>query len=261
MKTLNYVYMRREENVMVKKSVKMIAAALTAVILSAQGVSAVTRNMLNIEDDIYDHLENWDTEFRVSYFGSDIIDVIRESAAKDDYLSKSLISLRVRGNGDTAYVTAGYRTSKEEEEYVDSTIKNITAQIINENMTDYDKVKAVNDYLTGRFDYDDTLQSNNAYLALTTDKTTCQGYAMTAYKMFKMAGINNKIVLGSIDGVSHGWNEVEIDGKWYNIDITNNDATGSYMYFLRSDDFLKTKGFQFDDEQEYMICAEDYNLV
>ncbi|WP_294407247.1 transglutaminase-like domain-containing protein [uncultured Clostridium sp.] len=244
-----------------KKSFKMIAAVLTVVVLSIQGVSAVTRNMTNIKDDIYDHLENWDKEFKISYFGSDIIDVIRESAAKDDYLSKSLISLRVRGHGNTAYVTAEYRTSKEEEEYVDSTLKNITAQIINENMNDYDKVKAINDYLTGRVDYDDTLQSNNAYLALTTDKTTCQGYAMTAYKMFKMAGINNKIVLGTIDGVAHGWNEVQVGGKWYNIDITNNDATGSYMYFLRSDDFLKNKGFKWDDEQEYMPCAEDYQLA
>lgn len=245
---------------MSRKSIKFLSVSLILITLNIQSVFASVSDTNNLKEDIYNHLENWDTQFEIPYFNYDVIDIIRSSASKDDYLSRSLIGLRVKGDGDKAEVTAKYRTTKSEENYIDNEIKTVSSNIINSNMSDYGKVKAVNDYLVNRYDYDYSLKSNNSYLALTTGKTTCQGYSMTAYKMFNMVGIQNRIVIGSLNGSPHAWNEVKVDGNWYNIDITNDDAVGSYKYFLKSDKTFISNGFEKNSETEYEPCNEDYIL-
>lgn len=125
-------------------------------------------------------------------------------------------------------------------------------------MSDFDKVKVINKYLIDRYRYDDSLISNNAYSALMTGKTTCQGYALTAYKMLKLSGIENRIVTGELEGVPHGWNLVKLNNKWYHLDITNNDALSSDKYFLKSDKDLKRDGFTWK-YNDYPACDEDYN--
>lgn len=35
-------------------------------------------NMQEIEDSIYNHLENWDTSFPIYYYEKDVLDVIKE---------------------------------------------------------------------------------------------------------------------------------------------------------------------------------------
>lgn len=245
---------------MSRKSIKFLSVSLILITLNIQSACASVSDTNNLKEDIYNHLENWDTQFEIPYFNYDVIDIIRSSASKDDYLSRSLIGLRVKGDGDKAEVTAKYRTTKSEENYIDNEIKTVSSNIINSNMSDYEKVKAVNDYLVNRYDYDYSLKSNNSYLALTTGKTTCQGYSMTAYKMFNMVGIQNRIVIGSLNGSPHAWNEVKVDGNWYNIDITNDDAVGSYKYFLKSDKTFISNGFEKNPETEYEPCNEDYIL-
>ena len=36
---------------------------------------------------------------------------------------------------------------------------------------------------------------------------------------------------------SHAWNLVQLDGKWYHVDVTWDEA-GGHLYFLKSDDFI-----------------------
>lgn len=241
---------------MLKNCMKIIILSLVTLSLSME--TALAFDIKKIKEDIYNHLENWDTQFEISYCESDIINIIHDSALKDDYLSRSLAKIKVEGNGKTAKVNVVYRTNKEQEEFVDRKIKESISEIIDENMSDYDKVKAINKYLINQFDYDETLKSNNAYSALMTGKTTCQGYAMTAYKMFNEAGINNKIVLGDVKGIPHVWNKVEISGVWYNIDITNNDSVGSNMFFLKSDAYFIGKGFRMESNQDFEPCLGNY---
>ena len=244
---------------MIKNSIKLIISLLIISVLNIPYVNAYAIDIEEVKMNIYNHLINWDTEFEIDYDNSeDVIDLIRNSAAKDDYLNKSLIGLEVRVCGDEMKVTPKYRTSKDQEKYIDDEIDKIINNLIDKDDSEYNKVKIINDYLVKRFEYDNSLKSNNAYLALTTNTTTCQGYAMTAYKMFKKANIENRIVLGTINNIPHGWNEVKINGKWYNIDITNNDYTGSYKFFLKSDTTFMNNGFKHDSENSYEPCNEDY---
>ena len=43
-----------------------------------------------------------------------------------------------------------YLCTREQEEYIDSELKNATHEIINDSMSEYDKVKAINDYMEVR---------------------------------------------------------------------------------------------------------------
>ncbi len=74
-----------------------------------------------------------------------------------------------------------------------------------------------------------------------------------AYKMFTEAGIPCRIITGTGNKDSHGWNIVKLDGKWYNIDCTWDDPVTLkgknmvlYDYFLKSDEDFK--GHERDEE-------------
>lgn len=208
--------------------------------------------------NVYNHLENWDTEFEVSYYDSDVLELVKEIVKKDDYLERSISRMVYERVGKRATIKVTYKTTKEQEEYINVELVKIINSIILPNMSDFDKVKTINKYIIDRYEYDKSLKSNNVYSALTTGKTICQGYAMTAYKMLNLVGIENKIVVGELDGVPHGWNLVKLNEKWYNLDITNNDSTGKNKYFLKNDKVLKNDGFVWKAE-DYPSSNEDYN--
>lgn len=206
---------------------------------------------------VYNHLENWDTEFEISYFGSDVLEKINKIAENDGYLSRSISRLVYERLGNKAVIKVTYKTTKEQEKYVTDELTKIVNSIISPNMNDYQKIEAVNKYLIDRFEYDKSLKSNTAYSALTTGKAICQAYAMSANKMFNLLGIENEIIIGELDGVAHGWNLVKLNGKWYHLDITNNDALRKNEFFLTNDDILKASGFTWD-AAKYPICNDNY---
>lgn len=242
------------------KFIKNTIISLLLMVSFVQPAFCSEINTPGAKDSIFEHLNNWDSTFKIDYYNKDAIDVIREKAKADDYLYVSLIGLVYRSNGRNAEVEAKYRTTKEQETYIQTEVNNIIQTIIKDNMSDYDKVYAINQYLVNRFSYDNTLVNNNAYLALINNTTTCQGYAMTAYKLFKAAGIETRIVLGQLNGINHGWNLVKINGMWYQIDVTNNDYVGENRYFLRSDSFFRSQGFTWEAD-DYEQAIYDYTAV
>ena len=235
---------------------KFIKNILLVIILLAISGKPVLATDYDLNTSVYNHLENWETEFEISYYKDDVLDVIIDIAKKDDYLTRSLNRLIYNKVGNRATVKVTYMTTKEQEEHINNELTRIVNSITTKNMSDIDKIKVINKYIIDRYEYDDSLVSNNVYSALTTGKTICQGYAMTAYKMFSLVGIENKIVIGELDGIAHGWNIVKVDGKWYNLDVTNNDVTNN-KYFLRNDKTLRDDGFTWEIN-DYPICDKDY---
>lgn len=241
---------------------RKLTAGLAVLAVVSPNITSVAFASSNedIKNNIYEHLKNMETSFSVSYGDKDILDIVKNAAEKDDYLDMSIIKMKAEIKGNNSNVNITYRTTDAQEKYINNELTKVINSIITPNMSDVDKVKAINQYLVDRFEYDYSLQSNNAYLALTEGKGTCQGYIMTAYKMFNLAGIENRIVTGTLDGVAHGWNSVNINGQWYNIDITNNDSTKDINKFLlKSDDYLSKEGFVWDSK-EYPKCSSDYDF-
>lgn len=224
---------------------------LATVMCTSMPAFAVERysSLQDLKNGMYNHMINRDSSFSVAYTGSDAIDLLKKVSEEDDYLERSISKFETYTSSTECIVKVFYRTTKEQEDYVDSQLKSIVYNLIDPRMSDVEKVCAINDYIVRLYNYDDTLKSDNAYSALTTKETTCQGYAMTAYKMFKYAGIQVRLVNGSMNGTLHGWNLVNIGGGWYHIDVTNNDNVVRNKYLLKSDQFMIQNKFKWDSSK------------
>lgn len=137
----------------------------------------------------------------------------------------------------TVSVKFQYRETLEQSNYVFAKIKSIVAEIIQPDMNDHQKIKAIHDYVVRYLKYDQDLQKFTAYEGLTTREAVCQGYALMTYRMLRDAGIDNLIIEGKVNNTAHAWNLVLLDGKWYHLDTTWDDPVPDegdrvrYTYF------------------------------
>lgn len=164
-----------------------------------------------------------------------------------DYLKQSVSSWgeywRSSSVSSTATLTfkVKYETTLTQEQKLDTNINSILKKLKLSGKTDYEKVKAIHDYIINRVTYDENLTKHSAYNALINKSAVCEGYSAAAYLMFMKAGIECRIVNGTAGGGPHSWNIVKVNGKWYNIDLTWDDpitSTGeqiiTYDYFLKN---------------------------
>ncbi|MBY7009280.1 transglutaminase domain-containing protein [Clostridium botulinum] len=247
------------------KGVVAIISIVTIIGLVPIKAFANINNLDKVEENIYSHLENRDTNIKFLYTGDkkefekNIAKVIEAAYKKNDYIERSWVEItptaKVVNGGIETDINITYLTDKNQEEYINAELKKESDLIFMNCKNDYDKVKAINEYLINRYEYDYTYKSVDIYSALTSGKTICQGYAMTAYKMLNYAGIENRIVVGSASGTSHSWNLIKLDGKWYHLDITNNDATKSNKYFLVTDKYLESNNYSWN-KCEYPISMD-----
>ena len=141
-------------------------------------------------------------------------------------------------------LNCSYKTTKEQEAYIDNTVNFIVSKLTNVDMSDDEKEKLIHDYIVTNIDYCEEEKYGDAYSALYYGKTKCDGYAMLTYKMLKAAGIENIIVTNE----DHAWNVVKINDKWYHLDTTWDDAKkkdyGFYRYYnLTDDEILETRNY------------------
>lgn len=163
-------------------------------------------------------------------------------------------------------------TTKTSEEVL---AEKIISQIITKNMSDYDKAKAINDYiiLNVRYDRENYAQNtipSSCYTALGAMQNgvaVCAGYAKMFQELCMQAGLECTYVTGDSIGGYHAWNQVKVDGKWYNVDTTWNDGDyerhedghyycGCYQYFLLSDETFNKSHTPFG---KTYACNENYN--
>ena len=117
-------------------------------------------------------------------------------------------------------------------------LESIIPTIITENMTDYDKVKAVHDYICMFLDYDYTYKYRSVTEALTYKTAVCQGYANLFKAFMDILEIPNEFVVGHANGeivdpnfteyINHSWNTVTLNGITYHVDTTWDDLTKDY---------------------------------
>lgn len=129
-------------------------------------------------------------------------------------------------------------------------VQKIISEIITNDMTDYDKIKAVHDYIIKNCSYDsehedvDTIPEASFSIegVILNGTAVCQGYAETFQLFMDLLNITNLFVTGTGSGVAHAWNMVQINDSWYQVDTTWDDPTSEsgnqtlrYNYFLIND--------------------------
>ena len=108
---------------------------------------------------------------------------------------------------------------------------------ITDEMSDFEKEMQIIKYLVATVTYDsdeandDTPFLNDsykAYGALVNHKAVCSGYAKAFDLLAKYCGLITFIVTGEAinsanQNGAHAWNQICLDGEWYNVDVTWED--------------------------------------
>ena len=102
---------------------------------------------------------------------------------------------------------------------------------------DYEKIKALNEWLTTNNEYNTlltsgvssygTFRAHNCLSALTgsagANGPVCEGYAEAFKILCNQLGIPCVLVTGNANGEAHAWNYTKVGGSWYGVDVTWND--------------------------------------
>lgn len=103
----------------------------------------------------------------------------------------------------------------------------------------YDTIGEETEYFSENEDY--IGYTHYAYGALVEGRAVCQGYSAAFAYVCRKADIKCVTVYGTSRGENHSWNKVMCDGKWYNVDLTWDDAVSNFKggvthnYFMLSD--------------------------
>lgn len=155
------------------------------------------------------------------------------------------------GNIDYKY-SVPIKIVKSNQIQLQSEVNNVLTNIIKPGFSDFDKIKAIHDYIVlhAAYDYDNFLSetvpphSYTAYGTLINGIAVCDGYTKAAQILLNRLGIENEYVVGYGNGDLHSWNLVKLDGDYYFMDITWDDPVPDkpnyvgYNYFLITSDQL-----------------------
>ncbi len=141
-------------------------------------------------------------------------------------------------------------------------------------LSQFSREESAFDYLIARCSYDDAAaadsslwQAYTAYGALVNGKAVCEGYSRAMQLLASYTGLSCILIRGTGDGVNHMWNEINIDGQWYNLDVTWCDSNMLiYNYFNVTDSVLSQThqaGPLASSLSESAVCGANsqYNLL
>ena len=144
-------------------------------------------------------------------------------------------------------------------------VKNAIAEVekVRENLifkrtgNKYYDIKMVHDYLVDNVKYDKTISKNNIYDiygVLVNNEAVCEGYAKAFKYLLDGLEIPSIVVSGKArnsegKAENHAWNYVQLDNKWYAVDVTWDDpviiGNGKltkelkYKYFMKGEEIFK----------------------
>ncbi len=155
----------------------------------------------------------------------------------------------LRGVDSVSSLDFRYRMSRDEYYSAAAEISTLIAEQTKyaAELSDYDKALFVHDLVNDGCSYSvDYELGDTAYGAIVGGKALCQGYAKAFQLIMHNLGIRCLFV--SSAEMVHGWNIVELDGDFYQLDLTWNDSgdKGVYAYFNMSDELAATLDHSYD---------------
>ena len=110
-----------------------------------------------------------------------------------------------------------------------------------EDASDYGIAKGIYEYLVENVTYNKNAKNGQNILGVFLEnECVCSGYASATQFLFSLVGIECIIVIGTVGGESHAWNVVNLDGNWYNMDVTfgatNYEDNINYLYMTMTDE-------------------------
>ncbi len=214
-------------------------------------VTGVNSTQINIAGNyiFYKNLEDSKKTYRIELDGTN----------RTALIDKTLVSNVMDLSREVNALEGKAMTPKLERTY--NRAKDIVAEIIELNMSDYEKAKIIHDYVIKTSKYDVEAAENflagkesdgnafTAYGILINQKGVCQGYAEAVQILLSVAGVESELVIGDAmddEGtyIPHMWNLVLINDEYYMLDATWDDPVGPrdillHDYFLVDSETLK----------------------
>jgi len=187
---------------------------------------------------------------------------------------------------DNTAVVDAWKTGKEnglseKDQTILAACREVFAEVISEDMTDFEKELALHDWLVKHGQYDAKSRdnvahigqpdNNNPYGMLTGGYGICLGFATTFQLFMDLAEIECITVVGAAygSGQDHAWNMVKLDGEWYCVDVTWNNSGDSgnnvlqrqkatHRYFNVTSERLRETDHQWEYESIPEATAEHY---
>lgn len=221
---------------------------------------------LEFDEYIVESAMNLKKEIEVSRYGmsySEFYDAYMDTVMKNPQTLLRTIWSSSSIEGIVQYVTPMYLVESAEEAEAARTIMNTAVQeyvaLANKYDTDLEKLLVIHDKMVADCDYDVRVLDNSTKeqapdtvyhaLGVLRDKfAVCQGYSQALYMIAKELGIELDFCVS--DEKNHIWNYVNLDGKWYHMDMTNDDpvtkdsdgntvartdTTARHIYFMVSE--------------------------
>lgn len=159
------------------------------------------------------------------------------------YLAPTNVSFAQSADGwqFTVNYYCAYWTTAQQEAELDAEIEKLVQQLeLKSDLTDYQKISAIYNYICSNITYDyEHKEDDNyplkqtAYAAVVNKTAVCQGYATLFYRLALEAGVDCRYITG-FAGEYHAWNIVQLDGQYYNVDVTWDSEAYNFQYFLKS---------------------------
>lgn len=99
-----------------------------------------------------------------------------------------------------------------------------------ENKNDYQRLKAVSDWIMSNATYDYSYSYYTAYDNIMLGTSVCEGYAEATELILRAIGY--EVHYAPAQTLDHAWDIVLLDNKWYMIDNTWGDGRKDNKYFL-----------------------------
>lgn len=232
------------KNKKLQATIMLFAGAIWAGILEGKAGRVASANIYEVhnEDQMYCQIVNSikqrESEVSIRYPGiyRDILrhkqrkyrSFFQKLSDKDSYAAGCVSAIQVKycRSEDTAVTFfVEYRTTLLQERYVNRKVKKLVSK--KRKCTTLEKIKWGRDYLVRHMKYDKRFYT--AYDAFYRGKGNCMAYAYAYLRIMQELHVPC-IYVSSKD---HAWNMVRLKGKWYHVDVTWDDGTGTYLYFLK----------------------------
>ena len=284
---------RRNKNLLIHVLASFIAVLITLSLFAEYTCFAAASGEIISRDDFYDRVsEQFYTreliqEYPLSNYslGKDLVHMDWHSYSSHYnpkkplksgcYLIYYIDSITLTYSAKSLKALVSYRYSSVDMDMHFSKMNALAQELRGE--TDFETVRNVHDYLIKNYEYDSRAELGNHtdIEGFRDGVMVCTGYSMATYYLLNTMGISTRIIVGFGGSPeeakigtdeNHMWNMVQVEGKWYNLDVTWDDAGGdkvSYDYFLKSDaEFSghRRLGIYADSSFSAMVSQESYPL-
>ena len=153
----------------------------------------------------------------------------------------------------------------------ESKVKEILDQCIDEDMAQWQVALSLHDYIATHCEYDQRFYVDRdaanyyGYDCLVNNLAVCEGYSGAYMDLLKRVGIPSIRIMSP--GMDHTWNMIQLDNKWYHVDITWDDPSFnkkdiegyvSHDYFLMSDATMQDQDHKHYGWIKYYTCTDKH---